>query len=80
MTRWELQDAQQQLSRVIDRAQSQGPQVVAVNGEEVAVVLDIEEYRLLSHRGDFKKFLESAPDVDLPIDRSREPHVFPTFD
>jgi prevent-host-death family protein len=76
--RWQLQDAKQQFSRLVERARSEGPQVVTRNGKEVAVVLDVEEYRrLTSHGGDFKKFLESFPDVDLAIDRSREPATFP---
>jgi len=78
MTRWQLQEAKQQFSRVVELAHSGEPQVVTRNGKEVAVVLDIEEYRrLTSHGGDFKKFLQSFPDVELPIERSREPHVFP---
>jgi prevent-host-death family protein len=74
--RWQLQDAKQQFSRVVELARSGGPQVVTRNGKEVAVVLDVNEYRrLTSHGGDFKKLLESFPDVDLPIERSREPYV-----
>jgi prevent-host-death family protein len=77
MMTWQLQDAKQQFSRVVDRARTEGPQLVTRNGKDVAVVLDIDEYRrLTSHGGDFKRFLESAPDVDLPIERSREPFTF----
>jgi prevent-host-death family protein len=76
--RWQLQEAKQQFSRVVQAARSGEPQLVTRNGKDVAVVLDIEEYRrLTSHGGDFKKFLMSFPEGDLPIERSREPHVFP---
>ena len=79
--RWQLQDAKQQFSRVVDQARSGEPQLVTRNGKEVAVILDIEEYRRLRpHGGDFKKFLESFPEGDLPTERSREPHVFPELD
>ena len=78
MAKWQLQEAKQQFSRLVERARTEGPQLVTKNGKEVAVVLDIEEYRRLSgHGGDFKKFLESFPDVELPIERSREPATFP---
>ena len=78
MQKWQLQDAKQQFSRLVERARTNGPQLVTRNGKDVAVVLDIEEYRrLTAHGGDFKKFLESFPDVELPIERSRKPHVFP---
>ena len=78
MTRWPLQEANEEFSRLVECARAEGPQLVTKNGTEVAVVLDIEEYRRLSgHGGDFKKFLESFPDVELPIERSRELATFP---
>ena len=75
MKKWQVQEAKQQLSRVIELAHDEGPQLVTRNGKEVAVVLDIKDYRRLrSDGGAFKRFLESAPDLDaLEIERSREP-------
>jgi prevent-host-death family protein len=72
---WQLQQAKQQFSRLVELARSEGPQVVTRNGKEVAVLLDVDEYRRLrSDKGAFKRFLETAPDFDaLEIDRSREP-------
>jgi PHD/YefM family antitoxin component YafN of YafNO toxin-antitoxin module len=54
--------------------QADGPQVVTRHGEEVAVVVSIEEYRRLTDElPSFKDFLLAAPDLDaLDIDRSRE--------
>lgn len=72
---WQLQDAKQRFSEVVRSAASDGPQFVTRHGDEVAVVLDIREYRRL--RGgapDFKDFLRSAPDLDgLDLRRSRDP-------
>lgn len=75
MARWQLQQAKQQFSRLVEAARREGPQLVTRNGKEVAVVLDIDEYRRIrSDSGDFKRFLLSAPHVDeLPIERSKEP-------
>lgn len=75
MSRWQLQHAKQQFSRVVDLARREGPQLVTRNGKEVAVVIDVDEYRRLrSDGGDFKRFLLSVPHVDeLPIERSKEP-------
>ena len=67
---WQLQEAKQRFSELIKMVQTEGPQVVTRHGEEVAVVVDIGEYRRL--RGgaeDFKAFLRSAPDLDLEINR-----------
>jgi prevent-host-death family protein len=62
--RWQLQEAKQRLSEVVRQAHDDGPQVVTRHGEEVAVVVSIEEYRRLNgNKPDFKDFLLSAPDL-----------------
>lgn len=73
--RWQLQEAKQRFSGVVRSATSDGPQLVTKHGDEVAVVLDIREYRRLKGgTQDLKAFLRSAPDFDeLELDRSRVP-------
>lgn len=71
---WQVQEAKQRFSELIRSVETDGPQFVTRHGEEVAVVIDIAEYRRL--RGgaeDFKSFLRSAPDVDLEITRPSAP-------
>jgi prevent-host-death family protein len=69
--RWQLQEAKQRFSELIRSVEADGPQVVTRHGEEVAVVISMAEYRHLRNEGeDFKAFLQSAPDLDLEIDRS----------
>ena len=72
--RWQLQEAKQRFSELVRHARAEGPQVVTKHGEEVAVVVSIEEYRRLTDKlPSFKRFLLAAPDLDaLEIDRSRE--------
>jgi prevent-host-death family protein len=72
--RWQLQEAKQRFSELIRHALADGPQVVTRHGEEVAVVVSIEEYRRLTDElPSFKDFLLAAPDLDaLDIDRSDE--------
>ena len=66
MARWQLHEAKQQFSRLVDRAREDGPQVVTRNGKDVAVLVAVEEYqRLRSDRGAFKRLLLDAPDFDL---------------
>ncbi|WP_436759076.1 type II toxin-antitoxin system Phd/YefM family antitoxin [Streptosporangium sp. V21-05] len=63
MSGWQVQEAKQRFSEVVWRAVNEGPQVVTRHGEEVAVVIDIAEYRRL--RGDapdFRRFLLPNPD------------------
>jgi antitoxin Phd len=72
--RWQLQEAKQRFSELVRHARADGPQVVTKHGEEVAVVVSIEEYRRLTEElPSFKEFLLAAPDLDaLGIDRPRE--------
>ena len=71
---WQVQDAKQRFSELIRQARSDGAQFVTQHGAEVAVVLDIDEYRLLSGQStDFKQYLLAGPHSDeLVVERSRE--------
>lgn len=42
---WQLQEAKNRLSEVVRRARDEGPQVITLRGEEVAVLVDAETYR-----------------------------------
>jgi len=71
---WQLQNAKQRFSEVIDRALAEGPQLVTRRGRAVVVVLAIDAYRRLSEgEHEFKRFLSAAPDFDLlELERSEE--------
>ena len=72
---WQVQTAKQRFSELVERAVTEGPQIVTKHGHETVVVLDIREYRRL--RGvplDFKEFLLGIPKGDeLEIERSKDP-------
>jgi len=72
--RWQVQDAKQRFSELIRTAQADGPQVVTRHGEEIAVVIDIADYRhLTGETAEFKDYLQSGPDFgDLSLVRSGE--------
>ncbi|MDF2704871.1 type II toxin-antitoxin system Phd/YefM family antitoxin [Nonomuraea muscovyensis] len=74
MTTWQLQEAKQRFSEVVRRAHDEGPQIVTRHGEDVAVVLDMAEYRQLKGKEpDFKDFLLSGPDLsELDLVRSKD--------
>jgi len=46
--RWQVQEAKQRFSEVLRAVERDGPQTITRHGEEVAVVIDIEQYRKLS--------------------------------
>jgi prevent-host-death family protein len=63
---WQLQAAKQRFSELVERAQSEGPQVVTKHGREAVVIVSFDEYRRLTGTGDdVVEFLRSAPDFDL---------------
>jgi len=73
--RWQVQEAKQRFSEVLRAAKSGEPQIVTRHGEEVAVIIDIAEYRRL--RGEsvgFMDYLRAAPhaDMDLDVERARD--------
>ena len=72
--RWQVQDAKQRFSELIRTAHADGPQVVTRHGEEIAVVIDIAEYRRLrGETAQFKDYLRSGPGFDdLDLDRTAE--------
>ena len=45
---WQLQDAKNRFSEVVDRALREGPQAVTRRGKEVVVVVSAEEFRRAS--------------------------------
>jgi prevent-host-death family protein len=77
--RWQVQEAKQRFSEVLRAAESGEAQIVTKHGEEVAVVIDIAEYRHL--RGEevsLMDYLRADPQVeaDLDVERQRdEPRV-----
>jgi prevent-host-death family protein len=71
---WQIQEAKQRFSELIRVAQSDGPQIVTRHGQEIAVVIDIAEYRhLKGETAEFKDYLRSGPGFDeLELERSAE--------
>lgn len=59
---WQLQDAKNKFSEVVQRARQEGPQTVTLRGERAAVVLSAEEYdRLASPRPSLVEHLLTGP-------------------
>ena len=74
MTSWQFQEAKNKLSELIDRALSEGPQIIARDGVEIAVVMPLANYQKLTAPpqplGDF--FLASPlRHSDLIIERDQ---------
>ena len=72
MISWQLQEAKNKFSELIDRAVSEGPQVITRHGVEVAVVMPMAGYRkLTAPKKPLGDFLLASPlrDSGLLIER-----------
>ena len=72
---WQLQDAKNRLSEVVDRARRQGPQTITLRGKPAAVVVSFEEFsRLTQPPLSLVEFLQHSPlsGMDLQLERSRD--------
>ena len=73
MAKWKVQEAKARFSELLEKANEDGPQVIARHGKERAVVLSVKEYKKLKARKpSFKDWNLSIPKVDLKIKRSKE--------
>jgi prevent-host-death family protein len=62
---WQIQDAKQRFSEMIRAVAHDGPQVITRHGEDVAVVVDINEYRKLTRpAADLTSILLGGPKLD----------------
>jgi prevent-host-death family protein len=70
---WQLQEAKNKLSRVVENAVNRGPQVITKRGVEVAIVLSYEEYqRMVASRGSLSAFFRDSPLVGVDLDLERD--------
>jgi prevent-host-death family protein len=71
---WQLQTAKQHFSELVERARTQGPQVVTKHGRDAVVVVSAEEYtRLRDTEPSLIDFIRAAPDLRvLQIDRATD--------
>jgi len=62
---WQVQEAKQRFSEVLRAVRQDGPQVITRHGEDVAIVIDIDEYRrLTTPRRNLTEILLGPPHFD----------------
>ncbi len=77
--KWQLQEAKNRLSEVVDLALAEGPQTVTRHGKEVAVIVSKEEFdrrrRTRGPRGTIVPFLRRLTFVRAHLDLARSQDV-----
>lgn len=69
---WQIQEAKQRFSELVERAQRDGPQHVTKHGREAVVVVAADEYeRLTRPTRSLIEFIRDAPDALGELDLER---------
>jgi len=71
---WQLQEAKNKFSKVVEKAKHDGPQIVTKHGKESVVILSIEEYQKITKPGiNLLEFMHNSPlaEASLEFDRDK---------
>ena len=70
---WQLQEAKNRFSEVIEEAIKDGPQLITRRGVETAVVVSFTDYRKMLLGGKrLSEFFQESPLAGLDLDLSRD--------
>lgn len=70
---WQLQEAKNKLSEVVEEAMSHGPQVITKRGVEAVIVLSYVEYRkIMLRQKPLSVFFQESPLAEETLDLSRD--------
>ncbi len=70
---WQLQEAKNKFSEVVDQALKNGPQEITRHGKKTAVLLSMKDYRaLLGRKGNLADFFRESPLREIAIERNRD--------
>lgn len=70
---WQLQEAKNKFSQVVENAVNDGPQVITKRGVEVAIVVSFAEYqKMIATRGKLSTFFRESPLVGVELDLARD--------
>ena len=71
---WSVAEAKSHLSELLQEVATAGPQVITRRGEEVAVVVSLDEWRRKTRRtGNLADFFAASPLAGADLEVTREP-------
>jgi prevent-host-death family protein len=71
---WQLQEAKNKFSEVVEEAISHGPQVITRRGIEAVVVVSYADYRkMLLQQKKLSEFFRESPLASVDLDLKRDP-------
>jgi len=70
---WQLQEAKNKLSQVVDEAISDGPQIITRRGIEVVIVIAYEQFKKMAASEEkLSDFFKNSPLASEELDLSRD--------
>ncbi|MDJ0765759.1 MAG: type II toxin-antitoxin system Phd/YefM family antitoxin [Myxococcota bacterium] len=76
METWQLQDAKNRFSELVERARAKGPLLVTRRGKPAVIVLSAEEYQRMVDKEDSSlDILLAAPRVGDELEIERDPSL-----
>lgn len=70
---WQIQEAKNRLSEVIERALHDGPQMISRRGKQVAIVVSVEEWKRHARPNKtLVEFFRESPLVGVELDLDRD--------
>jgi antitoxin Phd len=70
---WQLQEAKNKLSEVVDEALKKGPQIVTRRGKEAVVILSSTDYKkMLLRQTRLSQFFSESPLAEVSLDLTRD--------
>lgn len=70
---WQLQEAKNKFSEVVEEALTQGPQLITKRGVEAVIVLSYKEYRkLVTTQQKLTAFFRESPLAEVELDLERD--------
>lgn len=73
---WQLQEAKNKFSKLVEKAQHEGPQFVTKHGKESVVVLSVEDYeKIVQPKSNLFQFIQTSPLSGTSIDIERDKSV-----
>jgi antitoxin Phd len=72
MEHWQLQDAKNRFSEVVQKALEHGPQIITRRGKKTVVIMSVEDYQQLTKpRTNLVDFFRKSPLMGVEIDLKR---------
>ena len=75
MNTWQLQEAKNKFSELVERARTEGPQLVTRRGQDAVVIIAVDEFeRLRKPKQGLVEFIRDSPlaKTELDLERLRD--------